>query len=175
METAAHPQLGDFFAPWKVTLEKSAAFLAQQFEAAEQLNSAAFKAAWEPVKRRGDGKQPENPFVLGRSMLQALSEAAASYPAAMAQLAREANDELARTAIKYIHKSGELQVHALEKLASQAPEGWDKPFKALGQAVSSMTATQAYVVEALASCWHAVEHGAAKERKKDHPVVATAN
>jgi len=173
------PILNDFFRPWTVSFERSAALWARQFETAERIGSAnvsAFRAAFDTssTRKHHEAKDTaENVFAFSNSLAQ-VAEAATACSALMAQLASEASGELSLLAIKYVNKWSDVQVDALNKMADKAPLGLDAVFKALGPIVSSAGAAQAHLLETFVSGAAATEHGMTKAHKEDLPTVVEA-
>ncbi len=178
---SAQPSLNDFFTPWKVSFEKSAALWARQFETAEKIGTAnvsAFKAVFDAssmAKPRENKDQAQNIFAFGTSLAQ-MAETATACSALMAELAGNANEELATLAIKYVNKWGDVQVEALDKMADKAPPGLELALKALGQAISSAAASQACLLESFLASGKPAERapGKSPSRKMELPVAIEA-
>ena len=166
--------LNDFFAPWKVSFEKSTALWARQFETAERIGTAnvsAFKAVCDAssLRRKHEGSEQDYPLAFGNSVVQMMTDSLTNYLPMMYQLANEANDELSTIAIKYVNKWSDIQVSAFDKMADRAPAGVDAVLKALSQATSIAAANQVFLLEAFISRTNATEQEAMEARKKAVP------
>ncbi len=174
---SAQPSLNDFFSPWKVSFEKSAALWGRQFETAERIgtaNASAFKAVFDAssIKTLHQPEDQENVLAFARSLAQLMTEAATIYPKLMSEIASEANGDLSAIAIKYVNRLSDVQVAALDKMADKAPAGVDAVFKALSQVIATAAANQAYLLETFLPRNNVAEHAApTKGHKKDLPAV----
>jgi len=176
---AMQPTLNDFFAPWKVSFEKSVGLLARQFETAERIgtaNASAFKAACDASSslRKNEGKEQAYPMAFGNFVVHMMTDSLTNYLPLMYQLANEANSELSTFAIKYVNKWSDIQVSAFEKMADKAPVGVDAAFKALSEAVSAVAANQVSLLETLISRTNPTEPEAIEGRREALPAPVEA-